>query len=227
MIQASGLLAGILERPDDPAPWLILSDWLEEQGDADSLARAELLRLRTQWAAAADDAGRQKAEERATATLAAQPALLGDLRLLLEHRFRVLAAPRALALFLLAEHAAVLPGPPAAGTTWEGQLKQAPWAFPTTLWLRRRQGNRIEGDMDEDFSSMYGAPRSGTFYFRGVVVGAHVAFVTWRVVGAGSGPGLYQFRVSRRKRWTGTWAVRAGAWHGKMWLKPKPTTGAN
>jgi uncharacterized protein (TIGR02996 family) len=102
MIQASGLLAGILEQPDDPAPWLILSDWLEEQGDPGSLARAELLRLRTRSAAAAADAARQqKADERATAILKEQPTLIGGLHPLLEHGFRVLAAPKALALFLL------------------------------------------------------------------------------------------------------------------------------
>jgi uncharacterized protein (TIGR02996 family) len=228
MNQASGLLAGILEQSDDPAPWLILSDWLEEQGDPDSLARAELLRLRTEWAAeAADAASQQEADQRATAILKEQPTLIGGLHPLLEHGFRVLASSKALALFLLADHAAVALGTLAAGTTWEGELQQGPHIVPTTLWLRKRDGNRFEGDMHEDFSAVFGPLVNGTFYFRGVVVGAHIVFVTWRMVGAASGPGLYQFRVSRRKRWTGTWAVRAGEWNGKMWLKPKPPTSDN
>ena len=49
-----------------------------------------------------------------------------------------------------------------------------------------------------------------------------VAFVTYQMEGAAAGPGLYQFCISRRKRWTGTWAV-GEARNGKMWLKPQPT----
>src|SRR6476646_3739638 len=40
MNHADGLVANVLERPADPAPWLILADWLEEQGGPDDLARA-------------------------------------------------------------------------------------------------------------------------------------------------------------------------------------------
>jgi uncharacterized protein (TIGR02996 family) len=220
MNQADGLLAGALERPEGPAPWLVLSDWLEEQGDPVSLARAELLRLRAEWIGA-DEARQKEADERASAILTERPTLIGHLHPLLALGFRVLAAPTALALFLLADHASVLSGPLAAGTTWEGELKQRPYAFPTTLWLRKREGNRFEGDMKEDFTAMYGAAVDGTFHFRGAVVGAHVAFVTWRMEGAAAGPGLYQFRVSRRKRWSGTWGVGAGTWKGTMWLRPK------
>jgi uncharacterized protein (TIGR02996 family) len=222
MNPASGLVAAVLEQPEDPAPWLVLSDWLEEQGDPDSQARAELLRLRTQWAGAASDASRQQeADARATAILADRPTLIGYLHPLLEHDFRVLAAPTALALFLLSDHAAVDRDPLAVGTTWEGALVQRPHSFPTTLWLRKRDGNRFEGKMKEDFSPKYGFALAGTFHFHGVVIGAHVAFVTWRMQGAAAGPGLYQFRLSRRKRWTGTWAISGGMRNGKMWLKPK------
>jgi uncharacterized protein (TIGR02996 family) len=222
MNQAGGLLEAVLEQPEEPAHWLILADWLEEQGDADSLVRAELLRLRTEWAnAAGDDTRQKKADKSAVALLTERPALIGALHPLLERRFRVLASPRALALFLLADHAAIVPRPLTAGSTWEGELIQRPYAFPTTLWLRKRDGNRFEGDMKEDFRALYGSAVKGTFYFRGVVAGPHVAFVTWRMRGAAAGPGLYQFRVSQRKRWTGTWGVGDGTRHGKMWLKPK------
>ena len=43
----------------------------------------------------------------------------------------------------------------------EGELKQGPHAFPTTLWLRKRDGNRFKGDMREDFSALYGAAIHG------------------------------------------------------------------
>jgi uncharacterized protein (TIGR02996 family) len=57
MTDAAWLLATVLDRPGDQAPWLVLSDWLEERGDPDSLARAELLRLRTAWATPATRRG--------------------------------------------------------------------------------------------------------------------------------------------------------------------------
>ena len=224
MNHADGLVASVLERPADPAPWLILADWLEEQGGPDDLARAELLRLRSAYAS--DQAWEDQADERAAAILEAQPSLVGPLQPLLSLQFRVLASPVALAAFLLADHVSVAPGPLAAGTAWVGELRQGTYAFPTTLWLRKRDGNRFEGDMKEDFSAMYGHKVGGRFYFRGAVVGSHLAFVTYRTKGAAAGPGLYQFRLSRRKRWTGTWGVGAGAWHGTMWLKPKPPENA-
>jgi hypothetical protein len=101
-------------------------------------------------------------------------------------------------------------------------LKQHPYGFPTTLQISKRDGNRFEGEMKQNFRVMYRAAVSGTFHLRGAVVGAHVAFVTWKMEGAAAGPGLYQFRINEENRWTGTWAVHAGDWNGKMWLEPKP-----
>jgi uncharacterized protein (TIGR02996 family) len=224
MNQVGALLTCVLERPEDLPALLVLADWLEEQGDPSSLARAELLRLRAQWAGAAGDSSLQRqADRRATAILKERPTLIGPLKTLLPQKFRVLAAP-SLALFLVADYASVGGDPLAPGTTWEGKLKQSRYAFPTTLRLVKRDGNRFEGDMRQDFRVMYRSAVAGTFHFRGVVVGAHVAFVTWRMEGAASGPGLYQFRLGEQNRWTGTWAVGAGDWNGKMWLKPKPPT---
>ena len=125
MNHADGLLAGVLERPDDPAPWMMLSDWLEEQGDPDSLIRAELLRLQTEWIAARGDPRRQQQlQQRAGAIVAEQPHLIGAFRPILDGSFSVLSAPAALAMFLLADQTSVVDGPLAAGTTWEGELKQ-------------------------------------------------------------------------------------------------------
>jgi uncharacterized protein (TIGR02996 family) len=39
MTHTGGLLAGLLEHPEDEASWLVLADWLEEQGDAPRRAR--------------------------------------------------------------------------------------------------------------------------------------------------------------------------------------------
>jgi len=45
-----GFLAAIIANPDDDTPRLVYSDWLEEQGGAANLARAEYLRLEIQLA---------------------------------------------------------------------------------------------------------------------------------------------------------------------------------
>lgn len=46
-----GLLAAILETPDDDAPRLVYADWLQGHGDP----RGELIQLQCQLAAAPDD----------------------------------------------------------------------------------------------------------------------------------------------------------------------------
>lgn len=221
MNDAGALLGAILKKPDEFTPWLMVADWLQEQDDPEGHARAELLRLRVQWAQATNARNKKKAETRAKTLIKQRPALIGALEPLLAEKFQVLAAPSALAIFLLADYAPVEPQPLAAGTVWEGALRQSQYSFPTILRLRTRTGNKFEGDMTEDFSSMYRAKVDGTFHFRGVIAGAHIAFVTWKLEGAAAGPGLYQFRVSKQKRWTGTWAVGAGTWNGTMWLKPQ------
>jgi uncharacterized protein (TIGR02996 family) len=218
--QADGLLAAVLERPADQAGWLVLADWLEEQGDPASLARAELLRLQVERNLPVNDPLRQQqADQRAAEVLAAHRGLVGAMQPLLRASFPVLAAPTALAMFLLAEQTSAIEGPLAAGTTWEGELQQRPYAFPTTLRLRRRQGNLFQGDMVEDFSSLHAPGVLGTFDFRGVVAGrAHVAFVTYRTRTAGICPGLYQLQLSRLGRLSGTWWVPGWSMRGRMWL---------
>src|SRR5581483_6136574 len=44
-------LQDILAHPDDDAPRLIFADWLEEQGDTNSVARAEFIRIQCAIAA--------------------------------------------------------------------------------------------------------------------------------------------------------------------------------
>ncbi len=55
------LFQAIHEEPDDDTPWLVLADWLEEQGDP----RAELLRLQLLLRGEMDEPARLEAEERA------------------------------------------------------------------------------------------------------------------------------------------------------------------
>lgn len=45
MTHSDAFLQDILAHPDDDAPRLIYADWLEEQGDAGSVARAEFIRV--------------------------------------------------------------------------------------------------------------------------------------------------------------------------------------
>lgn len=45
MAHADAFLKDILAHPDDDAPRLIFADWLEEQGDTSSVARAEFIRV--------------------------------------------------------------------------------------------------------------------------------------------------------------------------------------
>lgn len=51
MTHADAFLQDILAHPDDDAPRLIFADWLEEQGDAASAARAEFIRVQCALAA--------------------------------------------------------------------------------------------------------------------------------------------------------------------------------
>lgn len=61
MTQADAFLQDILARPDDDAPRLIFADWLEEQGDTASVARAEFIRV--QCALAGGDLPEQRRSE--------------------------------------------------------------------------------------------------------------------------------------------------------------------
>jgi uncharacterized protein (TIGR02996 family) len=228
MNPADALLAGALDQPDDPAPWLMLSDWLEEQGDPASLARAQLLRWHTQRVAAEDDPAQQnKLDEKAWSLLADHPGLLGAMQPLLEgplatDPFPVLSVPTALAMFLLADYTSVIEGPLAAGSTWVGALSQRPcYSFPTTFWLQERKGNHFEGSMKEDFRSIHRRRATGTFYFRGVIAGrSHLAFVTYATKDHGIHPGLYQFHLNRL-RLKGTWSVPNWKMRGTMFLEHK------
>lgn len=222
MSHADGLLASILERPRDPVSWLVTSDWLEEQDDAANAVRAELFRLQARRIRTRKGSARQRdLDSRAAQILTAYPQLAEPLQPLLERGFLMLSAPSALALFLMADQASVVTGPFAAGSTWVGEQKAGRIACPTTVYFRERQGNRISGDMDEDFSTLSGHESYGRSWFDGAVAtGSHVAFVTWEMTGDSDGPALYQLRLDRRLRLTGTWEVWT-LWGDKMWLKQK------
>jgi uncharacterized protein (TIGR02996 family) len=50
-----GLLHDVCSNPDDMAPRLVYADWLEEQGDPKSLARAEFIRVQVELAGGPDE----------------------------------------------------------------------------------------------------------------------------------------------------------------------------
>jgi hypothetical protein len=75
--------------------------------------------------------------------------------------------------------------------------------------------------MDEDFSPWSGPHSEGRSWFRGAVAtGVHVALVTWKMEGDSAGPALYQMRLNRQRRLTGTWHVGPSR-HDKLWFKQK------
>src|SRR5262245_7446703 len=211
------LMEAILADPADCANRLVLADWLEDHGDANSLARAQLLRLQVERDRLREPGpgGRRsrRVDRQAQGILKGRPELIGALSHLAddttaEAPFPVLSVGPALVMFLVADLAAAEDGPLLAGSTWRGELLQTVYEFPTTLWLRTREGNRVSGDMSEDFRNIYDADITGRFYFRGVVAGrSHLAFVTYNVEGNGVFPGLYELHVGRGGWLTGSWWV--------------------
>lgn len=86
--------------------------------------------------------------------------------------------------------------------------------------LLKRRHNNVEGEMVEDFTTMYSMAVQGTFRFRGVVVGReHLLFVTYTTRGVGVWPGLYDLRLGRAGWLTGTWWVPAHGLLGQMQLR--------
>jgi uncharacterized protein (TIGR02996 family) len=229
MSQVDQLVEGALDHPEEAEPRLVLADWLEERGDDPSRARAELLRLQARRDQAGAAAGRAL-EQRAGEVLARHPGIVRPLEPLLLERAEVLALGPALAMVLTAPLTDVCDGPLAAGSTWRGHLLQSRYAFPTDFHLRRRDGNAVEGDMEEDFTSLHGHHILGRFFFRGVVVGrSRLLFVTYRTEAEGIHPGLYQLRLGHAGWLTGTWWVPGREWRadmrGDMRLRRRPAAG--
>jgi uncharacterized protein (TIGR02996 family) len=65
-------LRAILDEPSNDAPRLVYADWLEEQGDPVSAAKAEFLRLSVQIAARTESKGRRKTQKKRLQQLAAE-----------------------------------------------------------------------------------------------------------------------------------------------------------
>jgi len=72
MTHADAFLQDILAHPDDDAPRLIFADWLEEQGDAASVSRAEFIRAQCALAKGHLPPGTRAKLERRTWTLLMQ-----------------------------------------------------------------------------------------------------------------------------------------------------------
>jgi uncharacterized protein (TIGR02996 family) len=194
MSDAELMLRGILDQPDDTALRLVFADWLEEQGTAAHLVRAELLRLQCAWEVETGDHGRkQRALEKQARQLLTQ---ITDppypLKRVLRGNCPLLGTGLALVAFVAAD--TVGPGGDGVqrGTVWKGTLHQGSFGFPTTWTIRDRQGNAFRGIMEEDFTRRLGTGQRGRFSFRGVVLcERYVAFVTGALSGLVSVPGLY------------------------------------
>jgi uncharacterized protein (TIGR02996 family) len=65
-------LRAILNEPGNDAPRLVYADWLEEQGDPVSAAKAEFLRLSVQIAARTESKGRRRTQKKRLQQLAAE-----------------------------------------------------------------------------------------------------------------------------------------------------------
>jgi uncharacterized protein (TIGR02996 family) len=210
MYPPDNLLHAILEQPGDEASLLVFADWLEEQGDADNLARAELVRLQAAWVKRPGGAQAERDLRRQAKQWQTEHGgrLLGPLRRVLGKRVGLLEADGAGLAFLVAAIAAPGEDLVQPESRWHGELNQPPYAFPTVFTITSRRGNAFTGEMSQDFSSVYGSAMSGRFWFTGVVLVQRISFVTNRVEGAGIFPGLYVANLSSKKRTiAGTWRV--------------------
>src|SRR5262249_34532058 len=142
MTDLDRLLEGIAAAPEDSARRLVLADWLEEQGGAEGLARAELLRLQVRWEELPErDPGRWLLEE--DALVRGLPDLADPLARVADPDLPLLGTGLALAAFLTAGVASQTLDALTAESAWAGTLKQDTRSYPTQLTLSSRQGNRF------------------------------------------------------------------------------------
>jgi uncharacterized protein (TIGR02996 family) len=206
--QEDAFVVSILESPEDDTPWHIYSDWLEERGDS----RAVLLRVLREWLRLPPGhPRRQEREDILLELLDCHGGLAASLRRLCPG-WSPLSSVSAVLLFL---HARTDPGEASddafrVGSLWRGDLRQGIYRFPTTLRVQSRSGNTFRGALRENFASMYGGQDvQGTFNIEGVFLPGHLAFLSGKIIGAGTGPGLYLATVEGRKL-LGTWQVPPG-----------------
>jgi uncharacterized protein (TIGR02996 family) len=223
MSEAGRLLLGILHDREDEMLRLVFADWLEERGDEPNRARAELVRLQVERGQA-DSGAREGLDRQAMAIVKAHRGLLGPLKPLARSRggysATAILTVHTLPVFLGAPLADAADGPLAAGSRWEGRLRQDPHSLPTTMRLLKRRHNHVEGEMVEDFTAMYGMDTRATFLFRGVVVGRdHLLFVTYNADPVGVWPGLYDLGLGRGGWLTGAWWVPSYGMSGQMQLR--------
>jgi uncharacterized protein (TIGR02996 family) len=209
MNPADDLLRAILLAPEDAERRLVYADWLEEQGDPASLARAELLRLQVEYDRLGEgDPQRLPLHGRAQDLLTAHPGLVGSLERAIGEGLTLLETGPALVPFLGAARASADEASMPAGSVWAGLLGQDSYRFPTTFRVTRRQGNVLWARMTQDFASRYGVTMLGHFNLSGVLLlGRWLAFVSTGGTGPILYPGLYQGELRHAGWLIGTWLV--------------------
>lgn len=209
------------EAMSDPHARLVLADWREERGEEH---RADFVRQLPDF----DRHDERRETVRAEATGEDFSWLGTTARLLLARvpLWSVLRSvgPQGILPFVVAGVAEVVEGPLVAGSSWAGFLWQR-FAVPTTMRIRRREGNVIAGVLEEDFRRMHpGLSLDGVFHFEGVAVGRAVSFVVSRVEGHGVEGGLYWLWLGKGGWLSGSWWVPSPVeMLGELCLRRVPT----
>jgi hypothetical protein len=89
-----------------------------------------------------------------------------------------------------------------ANTAWKGEIRQGARAFPATIQILARNGNRIRGEID----FVCGSNRCELTFQGDVVDATTVVWITGKKAGPVTVPGLYFGKVDG-KRLSGTWQV--------------------
>jgi uncharacterized protein (TIGR02996 family) len=209
MDERHGFLNALLANPGDVTAYLVYADWLEERGDP----RGELMRAAAaRVAAPRGEAGRAEPDVRIGRWVAAHSAaFLGPLAGALGVGFGLLDAGRAWLLFL---HADLPPcggqDPLPAQSRLRGTVKQDGAVFPTVIEIRGREGNLVQGRQECEFGH-----GTGKWSFSGVVLAGWFAYVTDRLSGSVTFPGLYQGKLTGQKV-AGQWKVPSHGQGGKF-----------
>jgi uncharacterized protein (TIGR02996 family) len=188
-----GFLTALLAAPADTTPLLVYADWLDDRADP----RADLLRVAATRMAAPRDGPEWNESGAAAGDWVARhgASFLGPLTRVLSPSFGVLDAGPAWLLFLHADLPS-WPGPLPVGTrlrgtVLRGRLDRGGREFPATVLITARAGSRLAGSQTCRFR-----PGTGRWSIDGVVAAGWVAYVTDRMSGSVTYPGLYLGEVA-------------------------------